>query len=507
MPVSHPLQISRILALILKLNPRSILDVGCGLGIYGALSRIYLEGDNLYDRENLTWNKKENWEKRIDCIEGFDRYITDLHRFIYNEIFISEAMESLSSLRDRSYDLVMAVDILEHFEKEKGPAFIKELKRIGKNVIIATPSEPEEQIVPENPLENHRSCWSREELESFGFRIVKEIPSLIGLYTFQGAKSPEVLSGEITARMYKEGDESGIVKLFKEVFGREMSLDEWKWKYLGRGNKKVYSSVAVDSEGRVVAHYGGMFHPMILEGEEVYGLAIGDVMVHSKLRSLKLFKKVASILPVESSKDGVSVGYGFPNERAMRLPENLGLYEKIEDVMEGDKEVEFHNDLDRYRYKLFSLHYSDNRIDRLWETCKRDIHLSVIRDMKYFKWRYRDHPLFNYELWGMKSRFGRKLLGVAVLKREDYRVLIMDFLCEKGMFKPIIKKIENYAFTIGKKKISLWAPPFMEKLLVESGFSVKPAGTCIPISTHEKFKTKEEMKDKFYYTMGDTDFL
>jgi hypothetical protein len=33
------------------------------------------------------------------------------------------------------------------------------------------------------------------------------------------------------ARLYSPGDETGIVRLFKTVFGREMSLREWKWNY------------------------------------------------------------------------------------------------------------------------------------------------------------------------------------------------------------------------------------------------------------------------------------
>jgi len=191
MPISTYLQISKILDVVVKLNPASILDVGCGLGIYGALSRIYLEGDNLYDRANLTFNKKENYRVKIDCIEGFDKYITDLHRYVYNEIFISEVKESLQKFKERSYDLVMAIDILEHFEKDYGIEFIRQLRRIGKDVIIATPTDPAEQVVPENPLENHRSCWTKKELESFGFSILNENTYILGLFPSERANFPQ----------------------------------------------------------------------------------------------------------------------------------------------------------------------------------------------------------------------------------------------------------------------------------------------------------------------------
>ncbi len=505
MPVSSYLQITPILDEIIRLNPKTIMDVGCGLGIYGALCRVYLEGDNLYDRENLTWNKKENWKVKIDCIEGFDKYITDLHRHVYNNIYIGDAQEVIKDIKN-AYDLVLAIDIIEHFDKISGRILLRELKRIGRSVIIATPIKPEEQIIPENPLENHRSCWSKEELLSLGFNIVKEHLSLIGLYQCSAKHTTSPRTDNIV-RLYQEGDEYGIVKLFKEIFGREMTLDEWRWKYTGRGNKKVYSSVAVNECGEVVAHYGGIPHRMTYQGKEVYGLAIGDVMVHPKFRGLKLFKKAAILVPEDAVKDGIILGYGFPNEKSMALPEKIGLYEKVEDVFEANKEANFINNLSRFIYKFFPLSYDDSRIDILWESVKRGIKIGIVRDREYLRWRYQRHPFYKYELWGLKKRWGNKLAGLAVLRREGERILVIDFVCGKDILTTLFKKIENYAYTSRIKTITLWFPEYLRKIMEDMGFQTKISCTCIPRTTHEKTLTKEEIKGKFFYTMGDTDFM
>ena len=85
MPLSTHLQISRILEQVIQINPSAILDVGCGLGICSALSRIGPDGDNLFDRGNLAWNKKENWKIRIDGIEAFEKYVTEFHKLVHNE--------------------------------------------------------------------------------------------------------------------------------------------------------------------------------------------------------------------------------------------------------------------------------------------------------------------------------------------------------------------------------------------------------------------------------------
>jgi GNAT superfamily N-acetyltransferase len=313
------------------------------------------------------------------------------------------------------------------------------------------------------------------------------------------------ISKFLEIRLYKPGDEAGIAKLFKEVFGREMSLDEWAWKYCERG--KVYASVAKDETGNIVAHYGGMPKRMILNGREVSGLAIGDVMIHPKYRSFRLFKKIASMVPDEAEKDGFILGYGFPTQRALQLPEKLGLYEKVEDVFEATKAVGFANDIKRFTYKLFPLSFDDDRIGILWESVKDTLGLSVVRDSEYLERRYKRHPLFHYELWGLRKRLGSKLQGLAVLKREEGRMRIIDFVCPLPLLDVLIRKIENYASSAGTNELILWIPEYLKDRMVGMGFAVRNAETSIPRTTHEGGLTKNEIAGRFFYTMGDTDFL
>jgi hypothetical protein len=308
-------------------------------------------------------------------------------------------------------------------------------------------------------------------------------------------------------RLYRPGDEVGITRLFSEVFERKISLEEWRWKYASRGNRKVYSSVAVNEKGEIIAHYGGMVHRMICEGGEVYGLAIGDVMIHPKYRAPKLFRAIASLVPEEAVRDGIILGYGFPNDRAFRLPEKLGLYEKIEDVCEANKEAIFSNNLSRYVYNLFPLSYDDDRINTLWNSLEDNYVLAVIRDKDYIRWRYQMHPLFRYELWGLRKRWSNKLLGLAVLRRDDERerVLIIDFVCHSDKMETLFQKIGNVIN--GKKKVTLWHAEYLKQRMFQMGFSVGHAGTCIPRTTHEHTLRKNEIAGRFFYTMGDTDFL
>lgn len=171
MPFTNLEQITPILSEIKRLKPKSILDVGCGIGVYGFLCRIYLDlyGDDENFMKKLKNRSSNPWHTKIDAIEGFKDYLEFIPDWAYDNIVVDSALKSLSKIPDRQYDLVLALGILEHFTKPDGIVFLNEIKRVGKKAILSVPKEWKEQVVPENDLETHRSHWTQEELISFGF--------------------------------------------------------------------------------------------------------------------------------------------------------------------------------------------------------------------------------------------------------------------------------------------------------------------------------------------------
>jgi len=173
MPFSQTSQISTILNYIERLFPHTILDVGVGMGQYGFLLRTNLEGSNLFRIENGVGRQsfKEEWQIQIDGIEGCGGYFTPVHEYSYNRLLVGEALELLATLPTGSYELVLAIDILEHFDPERGKLFLAQLQRVAsKAALISTPKEFIPQEVPANPYENHRSHWKLTELNGCGYK-------------------------------------------------------------------------------------------------------------------------------------------------------------------------------------------------------------------------------------------------------------------------------------------------------------------------------------------------
>ena len=193
MPSSHHLQINEIVDLIIFTNPKSILDIGVGNGKYGFLSREYLEitGTGTYGTK----------ERRIDGVEVFPHYITPLHKEIYSNIYIGNAMDIVPKL-DMKYDLILMIDVFEHFTCEDGKILLGNCLQKGRNVIISVPKGSNEQgEIYDNPYEEHKYEWSKKDFKSYpDIFFIDNIRSLI---VYIGENSHQIYNNLIPKRNFR----------------------------------------------------------------------------------------------------------------------------------------------------------------------------------------------------------------------------------------------------------------------------------------------------------------
>jgi hypothetical protein len=79
-----------------------------------------------------------------------------------------------SSFETRSYDCVVALDVVEHFDKEDGLRLLDAMERIArKKVVVFTPNGFVAQpATSDNPHQLHRSGWTAAEMRARGYEIV-----------------------------------------------------------------------------------------------------------------------------------------------------------------------------------------------------------------------------------------------------------------------------------------------------------------------------------------------
>lgn len=134
----------------------SILDVACGLSLKSKFIPAQIRvGVDIY-------------EKYFDHIETDVPYVVvkyDVRKL--NEIFVPN-----------SFDMVIALDIVEHLEKEESMDMIKQCEKIARKAVIF---ECPRGYVPQNidilghgghDVQTHRSEWEPEEFEKMGYETL-----------------------------------------------------------------------------------------------------------------------------------------------------------------------------------------------------------------------------------------------------------------------------------------------------------------------------------------------
>ena len=153
MPTSDPVLISPVIYKIIQVQPKTVLDIGMGMGKWGALVREYTEA---WIGRRFT---RDQWSTVLHGIEVYDAYRNPMWD-LYNEIYIGPVQELLP-LRGQ-YDLILMIDVLEHLEKETGKAVLEELRRHGKFSLVSYSNVDQQDVCP-NKLEDHVSKWQLED--------------------------------------------------------------------------------------------------------------------------------------------------------------------------------------------------------------------------------------------------------------------------------------------------------------------------------------------------------
>ncbi len=134
------------------LGPQSTLDLGVGFGKYGCLVREIQEAVNGRCRPS-------QFLARLDGVEAFTNYANPMWE-LYNQVMTLNMGDERNWHRFVGYDLVLAIDSLEHLDKPKAKDLLRHLLAKNKGVIVSVPVGvcPQEAVFG-NEFEVHRASW------------------------------------------------------------------------------------------------------------------------------------------------------------------------------------------------------------------------------------------------------------------------------------------------------------------------------------------------------------
>jgi predicted TPR repeat methyltransferase len=133
---------------------QTLLDVGCG-----SASPI------------------RSFSQKLHCV-GVDAFAASIEKSrkkgLHNEYHELAVLDIGQKFKPRSFDCVLAADLIEHLTKEDGLKLMAEMEKIAKSkVILFTPNGflPQGEY-DNNPWQIHRSGWTVKEMEARGYKVI-----------------------------------------------------------------------------------------------------------------------------------------------------------------------------------------------------------------------------------------------------------------------------------------------------------------------------------------------
>ena len=170
MPTSDNITVPVVSEIINIVSPESALDIGVGTGKFGFVFRDEREWKHACET-GLTRMKRDHWRTRLDGVEVCPNYVTPLHKYLYDEVYIGLAQNVVPKLG--FYDLIHMGDVIEHLSKSDGERMLDMLyDKARMGILIVTPvGEYHQRGTLENPYEEHKSVWGPRDLVRFPWRL------------------------------------------------------------------------------------------------------------------------------------------------------------------------------------------------------------------------------------------------------------------------------------------------------------------------------------------------
>ena len=307
-------------------------------------------------------------------------------------------------------------------------------------------------------------------------------------------------------------DMAEVQPLFESSFDSRFDPDLWQWKYGGgRGH-----AVAARRGGQLVAHYGGISRDIVYFGQPRQAMQICDVMVMPEYRSFVsrdtlFFRTAATFLEQHVGNTGSHLqGFGFPNQRVLRMARRLGLYDVTDSFIELQYPLPDHpQELPGFLLQRFALEdpAGQTAVDGLWQGMAGAFadHIIGVRDWSYLHYRYCSHPLWRREYDSFLVT-GPQGLVLAILKQVPGACLLMDIVGAPTAFPGALQALVGWLARDEKRLLCRITHDHAERLMLP-GVHVQSLDIGIPCSAWTRGPDPESLRGRWWLTAGDMDFV
>ncbi len=301
--------------------------------------------------------------------------------------------------------------------------------------------------------------------------------------------------------------------LFRKTFHHDMTSATWQWKYGSNSGHEV----GIWRNNQLIAHYGGVSRKILFFGQPQTAVQIGDVMVDTSERGTLTRKGPFFLMAATFLERYIGygkpylIGFGFPNERAMKVAERLGLYAKVGHMLEFSWSTRSRFPLWGTRLHLIGREQTDfaaTAADQCWQHMAADLQTAIIgvRDWQYLQHRYLDHPNQQYQIILVRNRFNQRARGILVLRYDPEGCEIVDLISPLAEILLLITHARRLADIHGATRVFCRITENFARYFAVAGGTQQTANIHIPANAWSNGPSPEILKDHWWLMSGDKDF-
>ncbi|MXN65572.1 GNAT family N-acetyltransferase [Stappia sp. GBMRC 2046] len=272
-------------------------------------------------------------------------------------------------------------------------------------------------------------------------------------------------------RLWKPGDEDAILALFEQSFGRKMSLEFWRWRFLGHPSGGPYIALAWDGD-RLAAHYAVSPAPLLVDGQDVLAVLSMTTMTHPDYRGRGLFEKVGGALYEELTQHGIAAVWGFPNANSHQSFLRKLSWVDIGDIPTMTCVLDGSREWGESDFGIQEIERTDGRFTELYGRLSGQRPICASRDPAVLAWRLDRNPLHTYFKFVLGDE--NSLSGYVIAKRHlDQDADLVDIqACDVSTAEILIKGVLSRLGKRGIRRVNAWAlnRDTIRQALERSGF-------------------------------------
>lgn len=285
-----------------------------------------------------------------------------------------------------------------------------------------------------------------------------------------------VYSDGLEFRAFKDSDRETLIGFLNED-GEIFSNELWEWKYGKKAFKKPFIFLAVNEEGTIIGHAGGMAEKLKI-GEKVYlAYKSEDVKIKKEFRRKGIIKQLYESIS-NSKFENEAIVYGCPTPKMIKI--NLqklnlrfgGIIYNFVKLFPGKKKLDG-------KIEVRKIGKFGKEADELWEDFSKKKHTCIERKKNYLNWRFFEKPEKNYDVFMAYNK--GKSVGYIVAEKSMFKITIIDLVT---INKQAINALLNNVLDYYNNKLIIYFQGYFsdEELLSElkaNGFFKSPFGKAV----------------------------